>query len=65
LRFYAAGVIGRCVLVYALALRWDDGAVVLDVSSGEEQALLNNPGPLAGWELSPADPRLWWQRRTA
>ena len=41
------------------------GAVVLGVSSEKEQALLNNPGPLAGWELSPADPRLWWQRRTA
>ncbi len=28
------------------------GAVVLDVRSGEEQALLDDPGPLSGWELS-------------
>jgi hypothetical protein len=77
------------------------GAVVLDVRSDEEQALLDDPGPLAGWQLSvhplafslsavgfaaqtsftleryrdvtlagltatePADPRFWWQRRTA
>ena len=28
------------------------GAVVLDVRSDEEQALLDDPGPLAGWRLS-------------
>jgi hypothetical protein len=28
------------------------GAVVLDVGSEEEQALLDDPGPLSGWELS-------------
>ena len=28
------------------------GAVVLDVRSGEEQALLDQPGPLTGWTLS-------------
>ena len=28
------------------------GAVVLDVRSNEEQALLEDPGPLAGWQLS-------------
>jgi hypothetical protein len=132
LRFYAAGVVGRCVLVYALAPEgttareandrlneyvadrrrgvavWHDhfvgahgGAVVLDVRSEEEQALLDEPGPLAEWRMSvhpltfslspvgfaaqtsftleqyrdvtlaelaaaePADPRFWWQRRTA
>jgi hypothetical protein len=77
------------------------GVVVLDVRSDEEQALLDDPGALAGWQLSvhplafslsavgfaaqtsftlgryrdvtldelaaaePADPRFWWQRRTA
>ena len=28
------------------------GAVVLDVRSDEEEALLDEPGPLAGWRLS-------------
>jgi hypothetical protein len=28
------------------------GAVVLDVRSEDEQALLDDPGPLAGWELA-------------
>jgi hypothetical protein len=28
------------------------GAVVLDVRSDEERALLDDPGPLAGWRLS-------------
>jgi len=28
------------------------GAVVLDVRSDQEQALLDDPGPLAGWQLS-------------
>jgi hypothetical protein len=28
------------------------GAVVLDVRSDEEQALLDDPGPLSGWRLS-------------
>ena len=28
------------------------GAVVLDVRSDEEEALLEDPGPLAGWQLS-------------
>jgi len=28
------------------------GAVVLDVHSDEEQALLDDPGPLSGWRLS-------------
>ena len=28
------------------------GAVVLDVHSDEEEALLDEPGPLAGWRLS-------------
>jgi hypothetical protein len=28
------------------------GAVVLDVGSEEEEALLDDPGPLAGWGLS-------------
>ena len=28
------------------------GAVVLDVQSDEERALLDDPGPLAGWRLS-------------
>jgi hypothetical protein len=28
------------------------GAVVLDVRSDEEEALLEDPGPLAGWKLS-------------
>jgi hypothetical protein len=28
------------------------GAVVLDVRSDEERALLDDPGPLAGWTLS-------------
>jgi hypothetical protein len=28
------------------------GAVVLDIRSEEEQALLDDPGPLAGWSLS-------------
>jgi hypothetical protein len=28
------------------------GAVVLDVRSKQEQALLDDPGPLAGWQLS-------------
>ncbi len=28
------------------------GAVVLDVRSDEERALLHDPGPLAGWRLS-------------
>jgi hypothetical protein len=28
------------------------GAVVLDVRSDEEEALLDDPGPLAGWRLS-------------
>ena len=28
------------------------GAVVLDVGSEEEQALLDDPGPLVGWELA-------------
>ena len=28
------------------------GAVVLDVRSSEEEALLDDPGPLAGWQLS-------------
>jgi hypothetical protein len=28
------------------------GAVVLDVRSDEEQDLLEDPGPLAGWQLS-------------
>jgi hypothetical protein len=28
------------------------GAVVLDVHSDEEEALLDDPGPLAGWRLS-------------
>ena len=28
------------------------GAVVLDVRSDEEQALLDDPGPLAGWQVS-------------
>lgn len=28
------------------------GVVVLDVRSDEEQALLDDPGPLAGWQLS-------------
>ena len=82
-------------------VRVHGGAVVLDVRSDQEQALLDDPGPLAGWELSvhpltfslsavgfaaqtsftleryrdvsldelaaaePADPRFWWQRRTA
>ncbi|RDI75449.1 hypothetical protein Gocc_1247 [Gaiella occulta] len=77
------------------------GTVVLDVRSDEEQALLDDPGPLIGWQVSvhpltfslsavgfaaqtsftleryrgvsldeltaaePADPRFWWQRRTA
>jgi hypothetical protein len=77
------------------------GVVVFDVRAGEEQALLDDPGPLHGWRLSVhpltfslsavgfaaqtsftleryrdlrledlaaaerADPRLWWQRRSA
>jgi hypothetical protein len=77
------------------------GTVVLDVRSDEEQALLDDPGPLVGWQVSVqpltfslsavgfaaqtsftleryrgaslneltaaerADPRFWWQRRTA
>ena len=28
------------------------GAIVLDVRSDEEEALLDEPGPLAGWRLS-------------
>ena len=28
------------------------GAVVLDVRSEQESALLNDPGPLAGWDLA-------------
>jgi hypothetical protein len=28
------------------------GAVVLDVRSADEQALLDDPGPLAGWSLT-------------
>ena len=28
------------------------GAIVLDVCSDEEEALLDEPGPLAGWRLS-------------
>jgi hypothetical protein len=28
------------------------GAVVLDVRSDEERALLDDPGPLAGWQVS-------------
>jgi hypothetical protein len=28
------------------------GAVVLDVPSDEEEALLDDPGPLAGWQVS-------------
>ena len=28
------------------------GAIVLDVRSEEEQALLDDPGPLAGWQVS-------------
>jgi hypothetical protein len=28
------------------------GAVVLDIGSEEEHALLDDPGPLAGWQLS-------------
>src|SRR5438093_13306974 len=28
------------------------GAVVLDVRSEEERALLDDPGPLAGWEMA-------------
>lgn len=28
------------------------GAIVLDVRSDEERALLDDPGPLAGWQLS-------------
>ncbi len=28
------------------------GAVVLDVHSDEEQALLDDPGPLTGWQLT-------------
>lgn len=28
------------------------GAIVLDVRSEEERALLDEPGPLAGWQLS-------------
>lgn len=35
------------------------GVVVLDVRSDEEQALLDDPGPLAGWH-----PRFWWRRST-
>jgi hypothetical protein len=77
------------------------GTVVLEVRSDEELALLDDPGPLAGWRLSvhpltfslsavgfaaqtaftleryrgvsldeptaaePANPRFWWQRRSA
>jgi hypothetical protein len=83
LRFYAACVSARCVLVHALAPEgttarqandrlneyvaderrglavWHDhfvgvhgGAVVLDVRTDEERDLLEDPGPLAGWQLS-------------
>jgi hypothetical protein len=77
------------------------GTVVLEIRSDEERALLDDPGPLSGWQLSvhrltfslsavgfaaqtaftleryrgvslddltvaePADPRFWWQRRSA
>lgn len=82
-------------------VRVHGGAVVLDIRSDEERALLDDPGPLVGWGLSvypltfslsavgfaaqtsftleryrgvsldelaaaePADPRFWWQRKSA